>query len=213
MPIFEIPDELVFPNPQLAEPDGLLGIGGNLSVERLLLAYENGIFPWYSEGEPIMWWSPDPRCVLFPEKLKVSKSLRQIINRKEFEVRYNTCFEEVIKHCSSAKGRQDEGTWILPETIEAYIQLHQMGYAFSVEVFKGNMLAGGLYGIVIGKVFCGESMFHLVSNASKVAFYCLVELLKQNNFKLIDCQITNDFLLSLGAEEIPREQFLQYLNK
>ncbi len=211
MPVFEIPQELIFPDPCMADSDGLLGIGGDMSVERIMLAYQNGIFPWFSEGEPIMWWSPDPRCVLFPDKLKVSKSLKQIIKKNTFEVRLNTCFEEVVKQCSIAKDRKLEGTWIVPQTMAAFGELHRLGHAYSVEVFYDNKLAGGLYGLVVGKVFCGESMFHEVSNASKVALYHLVQLLKKNRFKLIDCQIPNDFLLSMGAEQISRVQFLEML--
>ena len=211
MPVYQIPDELIFPDPELAEDDGLLGLGGDLSPERLLLAYGNGIFPWYSRSEPIMWWSPDPRCVLYPEKLKISTSLRQAIKKGNYEVRFDTCFEEVIGHCSKTKRKGQRGTWITKEMVAAYIRLHELGFAHSTEVFMDGELAGGLYGVSIGRTYSGESMFHLKPDASKIAFYHLVERLKEWKFPLIDCQVTNPHLLSLGAEEMARKEFLKHV--
>jgi leucyl/phenylalanyl-tRNA--protein transferase len=213
MPVYQIPDELLFPDPELAEEDGLLGVGGDLSPARLLLAYANGIFPWFSKGEPIMWWSPDPRCVLRPEKLKISTSLRQALKKGNYEVRFDTCFEEVIMQCSAVKRKGQRGTWITREMQEAYILLHALGYAHSAEVFMDGKLAGGLYGVSIGGTYSGESMFHLKPEASKIALYHLVERLKERGCPLIDCQVTNPHLLSLGAEEMPRKKFLKQLIK
>jgi leucyl/phenylalanyl-tRNA--protein transferase len=213
MPVYQIPDELLFPDPELAEEDGLLGVGGDLSPSRLLLAYANGIFPWYSKGEPIMWWSPDPRCVLRPEKLKISTSLRQALKKGNYEIRFDTCFEEVIRQCSAAKRKGQRGTWITREMQEAYIRLFELGFAHSTEVFMDGKLAGGLYGVSIGGTYSGESMFHLRPEASKIALYHLVERLKERGFLLIDCQVTNQHLLSLGAEEMPRKEFLKQVIK
>lgn len=213
MPVFRIPDELIFPDPSLADEDGLLGVGGDLTTERLLMAYANGIFPWYSEGEPIMWWSPEPRCVLFPDRLKISKSLKDSIGKKNYTVTFDSRFEEVIEHCSAVKRKGQRGTWITLEMQRAYIELHLRGFAHSVEVFMDGELAGGLYGVSLGKVYCGESMFHLRPDASKIAFYHLVQRLLQWKFALIDCQVTNNHLLSLGAEEIPRREFLHLIRK
>jgi leucyl/phenylalanyl-tRNA--protein transferase len=213
MPVYQIPEELLFPDPELAEEDGLLGVGGDLSPARLLLAYANGIFPWYSKGEPIMWWSPDPRCVLRPEKLKVATSLRQALKKGNYEVRFDTCFEEVIRRCSATKRKGQRGTWITGEMQEAYIRLHELGYAHSTEIFMDGELAGGLYGVSIGGTYSGESMFHLRPEASKIALYHLVERLKERGYPLIDCQVTNQHLLSLGAEEMPRKEFLKQLIK
>jgi len=213
MPVYQIPHELIFPDPELAEEDGLLGVGGDLSPERLLLAYANGIFPWFSKGEPIMWWSPDPRCVLRPEKLKISTSLRQALKKGDYEVRFDTCFEEVIRQCSASKRKGQRGTWITREMQEAYIRLFELGFAHSTEVFMDGKLAGGLYGVSIGGTYSGESMFHLRPEASKIALYHLVERLKERGYPLIDCQVTNQHLLSLGAEEMPRKEFLKQLIK
>jgi leucyl/phenylalanyl-tRNA--protein transferase len=213
MPVYQIPDEQLFPDPELAEEDGLLGVGGDLSPERLLLAYANGIFPWFSKGEPIMWWSPDPRCVLRPEKLKISTSLRQALKKGDYEVRFDTCFEEVIRQCSASKRKGQRGTWITREMQEAYIRLFELGFAHSTEVFMDGKLAGGLYGVSIGGTYSGESMFHLRPEASKIALYHLVERLKERGYPLIDCQVTNQHLLSLGAEEMPRKEFLKQLIK
>jgi leucyl/phenylalanyl-tRNA---protein transferase len=213
MPVFRIPDELMFPDPNLAEEDGLLGVGGDLSTERLLMAYANGIFPWYSEGEPIMWWSPEPRCVLFPERLKISQSLRDSIRKKTYTVAFDSRFRDVIARCSTVKRKGQRSTWITHEMQEAYIELHMRGFAHSVEVFMDGELVGGLYGVALGKVYCGESMFHLRPDASKIALHYLVQRLLQWKFALIDCQVTNSHLLSLGAEEMPRREFLKLVRK
>ena len=207
-------EKLWFPNPEDATPDGLLAIGGNLSADRLLFAYNSGIFPWFEDDQPILWWSPDPRMVLFPEKFKVSKSLRKTLNSEKFRITFNQYFEEVIKNCANVRRKDDAGTWITEEMQEAYIALHKAGHAVSVEVWEKDKLVGGLYGIDLPqkKVFCGESMFSLVSDASKVAFYHLSEYAKANNYKFIDCQIYNEHLESLGAEEIGREAFLALLS-
>ena len=212
--MFFLQKELIFPPIELAGPEGLLAVGGDLSVERLQLAYSSGIFPWYSEGDPILWWSPDPRAVLFPEKLKVSKSLRRTISKGDFTISRNQRFEEVIRHCSSVPRPEGDGTWINENMISAYLELHHLGVAVSYEVWKDGKLAGGLYGIDLSdqRIFCGESMFSLVSDASKVALFHLVQDLKDKDYKLIDCQVINDHLISLGAEPIPREVFLSYLN-
>jgi leucyl/phenylalanyl-tRNA--protein transferase len=212
MSVFELSDELIFPHPSLAEEDGLLAIGGDLSPQRLIFAYKNGIFPWFNEDEPILWWSPDPRCVLFPNKLKISHSLKQTINRNIFSVRFDTNFESVINHCAEVKRKNQEGTWITSQIKEAYIRLHQLGYAHSVESYFENQLVGGLYGVTIGKAFFGESMFYLMPNASKVAFVTLVEHLQKWHFDIIDNQQTTNHLLSFGAEEISRKAFLDILS-
>jgi leucyl/phenylalanyl-tRNA--protein transferase len=213
MPVYQLTDEMIFPHPGYSEEDGLLAVGGDLSVERLKLAYSYGIFPWYSEGYPILWWSTNPRMVLFPEKLKVSKSLQNIINRKIFSIKFDTCFEEVIKHCAEVKRKGQDETWITQEMTEAYISFHNAGYCHSVETFFENKLVGGLYGVSIGKAFFGESMFHLMSNASKLALYYLVEKLREWDFMIIDVQQETSHLSSLGAELIPREDFLGILEK
>jgi leucyl/phenylalanyl-tRNA--protein transferase len=204
-------DNIWFPPVSSASTDGIIAIGGDLSVERLLLAYRSGIFPWYNEGEPIVWYSPDPRMVLFPEKLKVSKSMRQLINKKIFKVSFNTHFSEVISNCKIINRNDQPGTWITDEMQKAYIKLHELGVAKSVEVWLGDKLVGGLYGIDLGTIFCGESMFSHISNASKIAFIYLVEKLKNENYSLIDCQVYTSHLESLGAEEIPRSDYLKYL--
>jgi len=206
--IFRLPeDELVFPNPQLAEPDGLLAIGGDLSVQRLLLAYKNGIFPWFSDDDPICWYSPHDRCVIYPEKIKVSKSMEKLIRNQTFVITYNRAFRNVIEGCAKVGRKDQPGTWITKEMQEAYYLLHKSGYAASVEVWRENELVGGLYGVQIDDVFCGESMFSLVSNASKTA---LTWLCRSDKFKIIDCQLPNDHLMSLGAEMISREKYMSY---
>ena len=204
-------DNIWFPPVSSASIDGMIAIGGDLSVERLLLAYRSGIFPWYNEGEPIVWYSPDPRMVLFPEKLKVSKSMRQLINKKIFNVTFNTHFNEVIANCKIMNRNDQLGTWITDEMQKAYTKLHEFGVATSVEVWLDDKLVGGLYGIDLGTIFCGESMFSHVSNASKIAFIYLAEKLKSENYSLIDCQMYTSHLESLGAQEIPRSDFLKYL--
>lgn len=213
MPIYQLPDEPLFPHPDEAEPDGLLAIGGDLSEKRLVAAYASGIFPWYNDGDPILWWSPDPRLVLFPEKFKVSKSLKQTLKKKVFDIRIDFAFEEVIKNCAIAKRKNEHGTWITDEMQEAYIKLFNAGLAHSIETWEGNKLVGGLYGISLGSAFFGESMFHKRTDASKVAFHYLSQLCIKWDFQFIDCQITNPHLLSLGAEEIPRSDFLDLLDQ
>ncbi len=212
MPIFQLSEELIFPPTQLADEDGLLAVGGDLSTERLLLAYQNGIFPWYNEGEPILWWTPNPRCVLFPSNFKVSKSLKQVIRKQKFNVTFDQSFSEVINSCKAITRKGQEGTWITQNVKKAYIALHHLGYAHSVEVWdETNTLVGGLYGLSMGSLFFGESMFSYESNASKVAMYYLVEKVKQWNFDLIDCQVHNQHLESLGASMVSRYEFEEYL--
>lgn len=206
--IFRLTKELIFPDPSLAEPDGLLAIGGDLSGERLVLAYQNGIFPWFSEGDPICWFAPHERCVIFPEKVKVSKSMRKILVDGLFTVTTNQAFEEVIVNCAQSPRKGQDGTWITTEMQDAYINLHKNGWAHSVEVWYEGKLAGGLYGLEINGVFCGESMFSSMSNASKTA---LIWLCRNPAYRLIDCQLPNDHLLSLGAEMIPQEDYLSIL--
>lgn len=203
--------ELFFPPVDEANEDGILAIGGDLSPERLLLAYKSGIFPWFDVDEPILWWSPEERMVLFPSEFSVSKSMRNVLNRGIFKVTFNQNFKEVISNCSSIKRDGQRGTWITEEMIEAYTKLNEMGIAKSVEVWQDKVLVGGLYGIDLGHVFCGESMFSKVSNASKVAFASLVNKLKDENYKVLDCQVHNDHLESLGAREIPRKEFIALL--
>lgn len=203
--------ELFFPSVNLASPEGIVAIGGDLSPERLLLAYRNGIFPWFEDDEPILWWSPPERMVLFFEDLKISKSMRNILNRNNFKITFNTVFREVITNCRTIKRDGQPGTWITNEMVEAYCRLHDLGYAKSVEVWQDDKLVGGLYGVDMGTIFCGESMFSKVSNASKIAFIALAKHLEKENYKLLDCQVHNDHLESLGAVEILREDFLAIL--
>lgn len=210
-PLFVLNDRLEFPPLDTANAEGLLAVGGSLSPERLLLAYRSGIFPWFNDDSLIMWWTPDPRMVLFPEKLKISKSMRKVLKNEEFTLTKNKCFTEVVKHCSKIERKGQEGTWITKNMFEAYTRLHEMGFALSYEVWKNNKLVGGLYGIDLGTVFCGESMFSLESNASKFAFIKLSQELEKKKYKLIDCQVYTDHLKSLGAEEIAREVFISYL--
>ena len=199
-----------FPNVNLAlnEPNGLIAVGGDLSIDRMLLAYENGIFPWYGEGEPILWYSPNPRMVITPDKLHVSKSLKKILHSSQFRVRIDMAFKEVILQCRTVQRPGQSGTWIDDEMVKSYCQLHELGYAHSYEVYKNDELVGGLYGVALGRVFFGESMFSLVSNASKVAF---AHLLQKSKYCLIDCQIENQHLESLGAFKMPRDLFIQQL--
>ncbi|KAF2515778.1 leucyl/phenylalanyl-tRNA--protein transferase [Flavobacterium salilacus subsp. salilacus] len=203
--------ELYFPSVTTASPEGIVAVGGDLSPERLLLAYRNGIFPWFEDDEPILWWSPPKRMVLFFEELKISKSMRNIINRGVFRITYNTAFREVIANCRTIQRNGQDGTWITEDMIAAYVKLHEMGYAKSVEVWQEDVLVGGLYGIDLGTVFCGESMFSRVSNASKAAFIALAQKLKEENYRLLDCQVHNAHLESLGAREINREAFLKII--
>lgn len=213
MPVFQLTDELIFPNPELADKSGLLAIGGDLKPDRLILAYANGIFPWYSEGEPLMWWSPDPRLILDPKKIKVSKSLKQSIRNKNFTVTFDTAFSAVINACKTAPRKEQEGTWITAEMREAYIELHKMGLAHSVETWLEGNLIGGLYGISLGKAFFGESMFFKVRDASKIALLNLVDFAINHNFKFIDAQVETDHLKRLGAESISRKIFLKMLTE
>ncbi|HEX8577628.1 MAG TPA: leucyl/phenylalanyl-tRNA--protein transferase [Flavobacterium sp.] len=205
--------DLYFPDVSLADKDGLLAIGGDLSPERLLLAYKSGIFPWFNDDEPIIWWAPNPRMVLFLDELIVSKSMRNIINRNIFTVTFNQNFRSVISNCQKIERSGQDGTWITNDMIEAYCQLHDSGIAQSVEVWQDNELVGGLYGIDLGHIFCGESMFSKVSNASKMAFIALVKKLKENNYRLLDCQIYNAHLATLGCREIDREDFMKVLKQ
>ncbi len=204
-----------FPDVSLADEDGLLAIGATLDSKRLLQAYNRGIFPWYNDGQPVLWWSPNPRMVLFLEDLKISKSLQQSIRNKNFNVTFNTAFEDVILHCSKIKRNKEDGTWITNGMIDAYTELHRLGHAVSVEVWQEDKLVGGLYGINLPdkKIFCGESMFSKVSDASKIALYFLVERLKQQEYHFVDCQIYTTHLASLGAKKISRQKFLNYLKQ
>ena len=206
--IFRLDERLIFPKPDLAEPDGLLAVGGDLSTERLLLAYQNGIFPWYSDDTPILWYSPHERFVLYPDELKVSKSMRQVLRSGKLRVTIDTCFNDVITACSTAPREGQDGTWIVPDMIAAYNRLHAEGYAHSIEVWRENDLVGGLYGVQVGDVFCGESMFSRVSNASKTA---LIYLCNTGYYELIDCQVHTGHLESMGARMISREQYMDVL--
>ncbi len=213
MPVFKLPKEIIFPAPSLAEKDGLLAVGGDLSPERLIEAYANGIFPWYSEDEPLLWWSPNPRMILFPDKFKASKSLRQSIRNKNFEVFFDRDFKAVIENCAITDRNGKKGTWITPDMQKAYIDLHKAGFAHSVETYKDDKLIGGLYGISLGKAFFGESMFHTETDASKIALYSLVSRMKDWGFHFIDVQQETKHLKSLGAEIIPRKKFLGLLQE
>lgn len=204
-------DALEFPLVESANEEGLLAIGGDLSPARLLLAYRSGIFPWFNDDTFIMWWSPDPRMVLCPNKVKISKSMRKVLKNNQFYLTKNVCFNVVIEHCSKLPRNGQDGTWITPKMQKAYVELHKIGYAVSYEVWQNNALVGGLYGIDLGNVFCGESMFSLVSNASKFAFIKMAQELDEKGYDLIDCQVHNDHLASLGATEISRKQFMTYL--
>ena len=197
----------------LTEPNGLIAIGGDLTAERLLNAYSQGIFPWFNEGEPVMWWSPNPRMVLFPNELKISNSLKKTIKKQLFEVRFNTSFRDVITACSESIRIGQAGTWISPEMIDAYCDLHQLGHAICMESWLNNQLVGGCYGVIINKMFYGESMFHTQTDASKVAFVQLVNHLQNQGVGMIDCQMKTPLLSSFGAREIEREEFMQNLTK
>lgn len=200
-----------FPNVSEANEDGLLAIGGDLSIERLLLAYRSGVFPWYSTGEPILWWSPDPRFVLKPNQLRVSKSMKKLLRENVFTVSFNQEFEAVIRQCAAIRRKGQEDTWITDDMQKAYMELHKKGYAKSVEVWKEGRLVGGLYGVDLGNIFCGESMFSHVSNASKFGFIKWVRYLEKEHYSLVDCQVHTGHLESLGAEKIRRDEFLTYL--
>lgn len=202
---------LAFPNPRYADEGGLLAFGGDLSSERLLSAYKQGIFPWFSKGEPILWWSPNPRLVLYPDKFKLRKSFRRVLRSGKFSVTFDHNFKEVIKQCATVNRKEQEATWIVPEMIEAYTRLHEEGYAHSVEVHLDGKLVGGLYGVSYGKAFFGESMFSLVSDASKIAFKALSDVLGSRGYDFIDCQMKTDHMIGLGAEVIERDDFLDAL--
>lgn len=209
--MYYLSPDLFFPPVSHANHDGILAIGGDLSPDRLQLAYRSGIFPWFNEGEPIIWWSPNPRMVLFLGDLVVSKSMRNILNRNIFKVTFNQNFRDVISNCQQVKRDGQSGTWITNNMIDAYCKLHELGIAKSVEVWQNDQLVGGLYGVDLGHIFCGESMFSLVSNASKVAFINLVNQLKEKNYQLLDCQVYNEHLESLGCIEIERDEFMAIL--
>ncbi|CAD0002795.1 MULTISPECIES: leucyl/phenylalanyl-tRNA--protein transferase [Flavobacterium] len=209
--MYYVDKDLFFPPVSEADKDGILAIGGDLNSERLQLAYKSGIFPWFNEGEPILWWSPDPRMVLFLDELVVSKSMRTILKRNQFKVTFNQNFADVISNCQKIKRDGQTGTWISNEMIDAYCKLNKEGIAKSVEVWQDDILVGGLYGIDLGHVFCGESMFSKVSNASKVAFIVLANYLKTEKYKLLDCQVYNPHLESLGCREIDRDDFMSIL--
>lgn len=202
-----------FPNPQEASPHGVVAYGGDLNPNRIIKAYMNGIFPWYKEGDPILWWSPNPRLILELDEFKVSKSLQKTINQKKYEIRFDTNFRQVMQECSKIDREGQEGSWIIPEIVDAYCLLHEMGFAHSFEAYLDGELVGGGYGIALGNIFCGESMFAKSSDASKVAFYYLIQRLKEQNYALVDCQIPTDHLKTLGAREISRDEFLLLVKK
>ncbi|MGN8068373.1 leucyl/phenylalanyl-tRNA--protein transferase [Mucilaginibacter sp. SG564] len=207
--IFRLDKRLVFPEPDLAEPDGLLAVGGDLSTQRLLLAYQNGIFPWYSDDTPILWYSPHERFVLYPQELNISRSMRRVLNSGRFRVTADTCFNEVIAACSTVPREGQDGTWITAGMKAAYNQLHAEGYAHSVEVWQNDELVGGIYGVKVGDVFCGESMFSKLSNASKTA---LIHVCQSGLYKLVDCQVHTDHMESMGARMISRAEYMAILN-
>lgn len=206
-------DSTAFPDPRLAPDEGLLAYGGDLSSDRLIAAYKKGIFPWYSQGDPILWWSPNPRLLLYPEKFKIRKSFRRVLRSGKFTVTFDQRFSDVIKHCATVYREGQESTWIVSEIKEAYIRLYEEGVAHSVEVYKEGKLVGGLYGIALGKAFFGESMFSLVSDASKVAFKALSDVLGSRGYDFIDCQMKTDHMIGLGAEVVERDIFLDALEK
>ncbi|MBI1191579.1 MAG: leucyl/phenylalanyl-tRNA--protein transferase [Bacteroidetes bacterium] len=211
MPVFRLPAQPVFPDVALAEPDGLLALGGDLSQERLLAAYRAGIFPWYSKGEPILWWSPDPRCVLFTDKIHRSRSMLKLLRQGRFRITLNADFKQVMQQCGRAPRPGQDGTWITPGMIKAYHALHQAGFAHSAEVWQDRVLVGGMYGVSLGSVFFGESMFSAVPNASKAALIRLAEHLQAAGFAVLDGQVGNPHLYRLGAVDIPRNKFLEIL--
>ena len=211
MPVFRLSDDIEFPPAQFARDDGLLAVGGDLSEERILLAYRMGIFPWFSEDAPFLWWSPDPRLVLFPNEINISRSLKKLIRKNKFEVTLDTAFREVITSCAEIRLDNGDETWICNEMVDAYCRLHASGYAHSVEAWHNGRLVGGLYGVSLGRCFFGESMFAYEPNASKVAFAKLVTYLAEQDYDLIDCQVTTDHLLRFGAREISKAEFLMLL--
>jgi len=211
--MYWLTEELTFPHPKYASPEGLLAAGGDLSPQRILFAYENGIFPWYNEGEPILWWSPNPRFVLYPSEIKVSKSMRQVFRKKGFRVSFDQAFEQVITACAMIPREGQNGTWLIDEMKAAYIHLHRLGFAHSVEAWQGDQLVGGLYGLSLGNCFFGESMFAKASNASKVALIVLAKTLEQKGFEMIDCQSETKHLRTMGAKFINQVDFLAYLEE
>ena len=210
--MYRLTDALLFPSPEQASAEGIVAVGGDLQPERVMLAYRKGIFPWFESDDFLLWWSPDPRMVLFPDRLKVSKSMRTVLRKKQFEVTFNKAFDQVVEACAKVKRFGQNGTWITPGLMEVYSTLHTQGHAHSVEVWEEGSLVGGLYGIDLGTVFCGESMFSKSSNASKVALIYLVKELKKNKYELIDCQVPTQHLASMGAEPISRTKFLTFLS-
>lgn len=213
MPVYLLNEDIAFPVPSLARGDGLLAVGGDLSDERLLLAYSAGIFPWYTDVGPILWWSPDPRLVIKPAAFHLHRRTRRHFRRCGWQVRLDTVFDAVTAACAAPRGPDEAGTWITDDMMRAYGRLHRLGYAHSVEVWEGMALVGGLYGVAIGKGFFGESMFSRRSNASKVALAALVRFLSRHGFHFIDCQVTSTHLMQFGAEEVPRELFLEWLDR
>ena len=210
--MYRLTDALLFPSPEQASDEGIVAVGGDLKPERVMLAYRKGIFPWFESDDFLLWWSPDPRMVLFPDQVKISKSMRTVLRKKQFEVTFNNAFDDVVEACAKVKRFGQNGTWITPGLMEVYSTLHTQGHAHSVEVWEEGVLVGGLYGIDLGTVFCGESMFSKANNASKVALISLAKELKKNKYKLIDCQVPTQHLASMGAESIPRAEFLTYLS-
>ncbi|MBN1349378.1 leucyl/phenylalanyl-tRNA--protein transferase [candidate division KSB1 bacterium] len=214
MPVYRLTEEIAFPPPELTDhPDGLLAVGGDLRPERLLTAYQMGIFPWYSEEYKILWWSPDPRLILEPERFHLSKSLEKVIRKKAFDITVDTAFERVVQNCASVPRKTESGTWITAAMMDAYCDLHVLGFAHSVETWQDGKLAGGLYGVSLGRVFFGESMFSSATNASKVALYYLCVLMKKWNLEFIDCQLPTNHLIRMGAYEISRDEFLRKLHR
>ena len=213
MPIFQLTDDIIFPAPEFAEPDGLLAIGGDLSAPRLITAYRQGIFPWYSEGEPILWWSPAPRLVLFPEQFHLPRRLARTIRKQVFEVTADTAFADVITSCGALREESGQGTWITKEMKNAYIHLHELGFAHSVECWFKGELAGGLYGVCLDRFFFGESMFSRKTDASKVALEALVRYAEEIGIRAIDCQMTTAHLLRFGSREIERQEFQELLDQ
>ena len=209
--MYHLSEELRFPSPHLATKEGIVAVGGDLRPERVLLAYRKGIFPWFEQDEFLIWWSPDPRMVLFPDQLRVSKSMRSFLRKHPYEITFNKAFNQVVKSCAGVKRFGQTGTWITPGLMEVYGVLHEQGHAHSVEIWDGAELVGGLYGIDVGEVFCGESMFSKASNSSKLALIYLTRELKRNKYKLIDCQVPTAHLASMGAASISRKEFLSYL--
>ena len=212
MPVYQLTEEVMFPNPELAEDDGLLAIGGDLSFERLLLAYCNGIFPWYSDDEPILWWCPKPRFVIKPNEVNVSKSMKRVFNKREFKVTFDNDFEGVIRNCKELRENK-EGTWITNEIMSAYIDLFKRGFATSVEVYKDERLVGGLYGVKIGRCFFGESMFSIETNASKVALISMCRKLEKEGYIFLDCQMHTNHLESMGGKFVSWEEFKEMLQE